>query len=92
MVGACSLYIKAHSYGEYVFDHAWANAYAQHGDQGFGIVIEAMLRIGVGPGVVKHILAIGMRFDVQRAGADHLITEPQRDGARCPAGARAGGS
>ena len=31
MVGACSLYLKAHSYGEYVFDHAWANAYAQHG-------------------------------------------------------------
>ena len=31
MVGACALYLKAHSYGEYVFDHAWANAYAQHG-------------------------------------------------------------
>ena len=31
MVGACSLYLKVHSYGEYVFDHAWANAYAQHG-------------------------------------------------------------
>ncbi len=24
-------YIKTHSYGEYIFDHAWANAYAQHG-------------------------------------------------------------
>jgi hypothetical protein len=31
MAGACALYLKAHSYGEYVFDHAWANAYAQHG-------------------------------------------------------------
>jgi predicted N-acyltransferase len=31
MVGACALYLKSHSYGEYVFDHAWANAYAQHG-------------------------------------------------------------
>ena len=31
MVGACALYLKVHSYGEYVFDHAWANAYAQHG-------------------------------------------------------------
>jgi uncharacterized protein len=28
---ACPLYIKAHSYGEYVFDWAWANAYQQHG-------------------------------------------------------------
>jgi predicted N-acyltransferase len=25
------LYLKPHSYGEYVFDFAWANAYAQHG-------------------------------------------------------------
>lgn len=31
LVGACALYLKNHSYGEYVFDHAWANAYAQHG-------------------------------------------------------------
>ena len=31
MVGACPVYLKTHSYGEYVFDHAWANAYSQHG-------------------------------------------------------------
>ena len=31
LVGACALYLKDHSYGEYVFDHAWANAYHQHG-------------------------------------------------------------
>ncbi|MDB5732627.1 MAG: family N-acetyltransferase [Variovorax sp.] len=29
--GACPLYLKEHSYGEYVFDWAWANAYQQHG-------------------------------------------------------------
>ena len=28
---ACALYLKTHSYGEYVFDWAWANAYEQHG-------------------------------------------------------------
>ena len=28
---ACALYIKDHSYGEYVFDWAWAYAYQQHG-------------------------------------------------------------
>ena len=28
---ACVVYAKSHSYGEYVFDWAWANAYAQHG-------------------------------------------------------------
>ena len=31
MVAACPLYLKDHSYGEYVFDWAWANAYEQHG-------------------------------------------------------------
>jgi predicted N-acyltransferase len=31
LVGACMLYEKDHSYGEYVFDWAWANAYQQHG-------------------------------------------------------------
>ncbi|RYX98122.1 MAG: N-acetyltransferase [Comamonadaceae bacterium] len=31
LAGACALYFKAHSYGEYVFDWAWANAYQQHG-------------------------------------------------------------
>jgi hypothetical protein len=31
LVAACALYEKAHSYGEYVFDWAWANAYAEHG-------------------------------------------------------------
>ncbi len=31
LVAACPLYLKSHSYGEYVFDWAWANAYAQHG-------------------------------------------------------------
>ena len=31
MVGACALYLKHHSYGEYVFDWAWADAYRRHG-------------------------------------------------------------
>jgi len=31
LTGACPLYVKDHSYGEYVFDWAWANAYEQHG-------------------------------------------------------------
>ena len=28
---ACALYVKTHSYGEYVFDWAWADAYQRHG-------------------------------------------------------------
>lgn len=29
--GAVPAYVKSHSYGEYVFDHAWANAYERAG-------------------------------------------------------------
>jgi predicted N-acyltransferase len=31
LVGAVPLYVKSHSYGEYVFDWAWAEAYERHG-------------------------------------------------------------
>ncbi|THU02765.1 GNAT family N-acetyltransferase [Lampropedia puyangensis] len=31
LIAACPLYLKSHSWGEYVFDFAWANAYAEHG-------------------------------------------------------------
>ena len=31
LAAALPMYVKLHSYGEYVFDWAWANAYAQHG-------------------------------------------------------------
>lgn len=31
LVAACPLYVKSHSWGEYVFDMAWARAYQEHG-------------------------------------------------------------
>jgi uncharacterized protein len=31
LIAACALYLKSHSYGEYVFDWAWADAYQRHG-------------------------------------------------------------
>lgn len=31
LAAACPLYLKSHSWGEYVFDFAWARAYAEHG-------------------------------------------------------------
>ncbi len=31
LLGAAPLYVKSHSYGEYVFDHGWANAYEKAG-------------------------------------------------------------
>lgn len=31
LLAACPLYLKSHSYGEYVFDWTWARAYQEHG-------------------------------------------------------------
>lgn len=31
LLGVCPCYIKTHSYGEFVFDWAWADAYERHG-------------------------------------------------------------
>lgn len=31
LIGAMPLYLKSHSYGEYVFDHGWADAYERSG-------------------------------------------------------------
>jgi predicted N-acyltransferase len=31
LIAGCALYLKSHSYGEYVFDWAWADAYERHG-------------------------------------------------------------
>ncbi|MFT4652768.1 MAG: putative N-acyltransferase [Kangiellaceae bacterium] len=31
LIGFLPAYVKTHSYGEYVFDHSWAQAYEQHG-------------------------------------------------------------
>ena len=31
LAAAAPAYVKAHSFGEFVFDFSWAQAYAQHG-------------------------------------------------------------
>ena len=31
IIAVCPLYIKNHSFGEYIFDHVWADAYHRHG-------------------------------------------------------------
>lgn len=33
VIGVVPLYLKSHSYGEYVFDHAWADAYYSYGSR-----------------------------------------------------------
>lgn len=35
LIAAAPGYVKTNSHGEFVFDHAWAHAYARHGDEYF---------------------------------------------------------
>ncbi len=42
LVGALPLYAKAHSYGEYVFDWAWADAYRRHGRRYYPKLVAAV--------------------------------------------------
>jgi len=42
LVGAMPLYVKQHSYGEYVFDWAWADAYRRHGRRYYPKLVSAI--------------------------------------------------
>ncbi len=42
VVGAIPIYLKGHSYGEYVFDHSWANAYEKAGGNYYPKLISAI--------------------------------------------------
>lgn len=42
LVAACPLYLKDHSYGEYVFDWAWADAYRRHGLRYYPKLLDAV--------------------------------------------------
>src|SRR5438270_9864153 len=42
LVAACPLYLKDHSYGEYVFDWAWADAYERHGLRYYPKLLDAV--------------------------------------------------
>ena len=42
LIGAMPLYLKFHSYGEYVFDWAWADAYQRHGLEYYPKLVSAV--------------------------------------------------
>jgi predicted N-acyltransferase len=42
LLAACPLYLKTHSYGEYVFDWAWADAYRRHGLHYYPKLLDAL--------------------------------------------------
>jgi hypothetical protein len=42
LLGAVPLYLKSHSYGEYIFDHGWASAYERAGGQYYPKLLSAV--------------------------------------------------
>src|SRR3990170_3249777 len=55
LAGAMPLYLKAHSYGEYVFDWAWADAYQRHGLAYYPKLLDAVPFTPVpGPRLLAH--------------------------------------
>ena len=65
LIGAAPMYLKFHSYGEYVFDWAWADAYQRHGLKYFPkLVIAVPFTPVTGP----RLLSNGTRQADVRAG------------------------
>lgn len=67
LVAACPLYLKSHSYGEYVFDWAWARAYAEHGLEYYP---KALVAVPFTPVPGSRLLA---QSGVWRAGLLHIL-------------------
>lgn len=67
LVGAVPLYEKHHSYGEFVFDFAWAHAYAEHGLRYYPKLVAAVpFTPATGPRLLVHP-------DADRDGVRHAL-------------------
>jgi predicted N-acyltransferase len=96
LIAACPLYLKDHSYGEYVFDWAWADAYRRHGLDYYPKLLDAVPFTPVpGPRLLARdtparvALLLGMQQFAERAGLSsaHLLFADKAD---CAAAADAG--
>jgi uncharacterized protein len=82
LVAACPMYLKSHSYGEYVFDWAWADAYRRHGLDYYPKLLCAVpftpvpgSRLLAADGDARRALLAAMRQVGQRSGLSsaHLL-------------------
>ncbi len=88
IVGCAPVYLKSHSYGEYVFDHAWADAFERAGGCYYPKLQVAvpftpvtgprlMVRAGADPATVRRALVAGCVALARRAGVSSLhVTFP----------------
>src|SRR6266566_9881144 len=94
LVGAMPLYIKAHSYGEYVFDWSWADAYRRHGRHYYPKLLCAIPftpapgpRLIAGEAATRGELLAGALslLDEHRFSSLHILFPQGEDAAACAA-------
>ena len=92
LVAAAALYLKAHSYGEYVFDWAWADAYRRHGLDYYPTLLGAVpftpvpgSRLLARDDEGRDLLLAAMRGLVEQArlSSAHLLFLDETDRAAC---------
>lgn len=91
LIGAMPLYLKQHSYGEYVFDWAWADAYHRHGLNYYPKLLCAVpFTPVVGPRLLAHspahreALILGALDLARKTGASSLhVLFPREEDLHC---------
>ncbi len=72
LLGSLPLYLKTHSYGEYIFDWEWAHAYRQHGLSYYPkLVAAAPFTPATGPKLL-------VKPDADRAAVTHALLDAAR--------------
>ena len=80
LVAFMPLYLKGHSFGEFVFDWAWANAYQRHGLEYYPKALTASpLSPITGPRLLHKNLSVEQRLAVINAVSDWLQQNHIRD-------------
>jgi uncharacterized protein len=91
---ACALYLKDHSYGEYVFDWAWADAYQRHRLPYYPKAVVASpftpvpgTRLLARDGAARRALIAGLLAwcEAQKLSSLHVLFAPEEDCAACEA-------
>jgi uncharacterized protein len=94
LVGAMPLYLKAHSYGEYVFDWSWADAYRRHGRRYYPKLVAAIpFTPATGPRLIAdepatraQLLEGALAFVASEGLSSlHILFPEARDAAECAA-------
>jgi uncharacterized protein len=92
VLGALCLYLKTHSYGEYIFDWEWAHAYRQHGLPYYPKLVAAVpFTPATGPkllvrpdadraGVMRALLDAAQRLgEERRVSSSHALFLPEEE-------------